>query len=45
MKSAEPYFQDDRCTINHGDCITLLHRLHGIGAIIADLFCPIPPTP
>lgn len=31
-----PYYQDDYCTIYHGDCFDILHDLSGIGAVVTD---------
>lgn len=31
-----PYYQDDSCTIYHGDCFDVLFDLSGIGAIVTD---------
>ena len=32
----KPYYEDDNCTIYHGDAFEVLHDLDGVGAIITD---------
>lgn len=31
-----PYYEDDSCTIYHGDCFDILHDLSGVGAVVTD---------
>lgn len=31
-----PYYEDDHCTIYHGDCFDVLHDLADVGAVITD---------
>lgn len=32
----KPYYEDDHCTIYHGDCFDVLHDLSGVGAVVTD---------
>lgn len=32
----KPYYEDDACTIYHGESLDLLHDLRGIGALVTD---------
>lgn len=31
-----PYYEKDGITIYHGDCMEVLHDLHGMGAVVTD---------